>query len=213
MFSEEMINVRNEKRAEGIIEKLKQRNMTGYYAKDKDEALKLALSLIPKGSKVTMGGSMSVRAIGLEDAMKNGDYDYCDRNAAPSDKKHEAELFAYDADVFLGSCNAISEDGILINIDGNSNRVSAYAYGPKKLVLIVGMNKVAGDFDSALKRARNEAAPTNAQRFNLNTPCSKTGKCMDCLSPDTICCQFLITRASRHKDRIHIILVNDNLGY
>ena len=113
----------------------------------------------------------------------------------------------------MGSSNAITEDGVLVNIDGNSNRVSAYAYGPKKVVLIVGMNKVAKDVDSALKRARNVAAPVNAQRFGLDTPCSKTGSCLNCKSPDTICCQFLITRFSRHKDRIHVILVNDTLGY
>ena len=97
-------------------------------------------------------------------------------------------------------------------IDGNSNRGSAYAYGPKKLLLIVGMNKVASDIDHAMKRARSEAATLNAQRFDISTPCKKTGKCFDCKSPDTICCNFLITRFERHKDRIHIILVNDHLG-
>jgi hypothetical protein len=100
-----------------------------------------------------------------------------------------------------------------VNIDGNSNRVSALAFGPKKVILIVGMNKITPDVDSAMKRARNEAAPVNAQRFGLNTPCSKTGACMDCKSPDTICCQFMITRYSRHPGRIHVILVNDSLGF
>lgn len=202
---------RNDLLAEQIIKGLESRNMTGYYAKSKEEALKMALDLIPEGSRVTKGGSMSVVEIGLEDAVKNGNYEYCDR-AAMKDKR-EAELFAYSADVYLGSVNAITEDGVLVNIDGNSNRVSAYAYGPKKLVLIVGLNKVASDADAAMKRARNEAATINAQRFGLSTPCSKTGRCMDCKSPDTICCQFLITRYSRHKDRIHVILVNENLGF
>ena len=200
---------RNDLLAEQIIKGLESRNMTGYYAKSKEEALKMALDLIPEGSRVTKGGSMSVVEIGLEDAVKNGNYEYCDR-AAMKDKR-EAELFAYSADVYLGSVNAITEDGVLVNIDGNSNRVSAYAYGPEKLVLIVGLNKVASDADAAMKRARNEAATINAQRFGLSTPCSKTGRCMDCKSPDTICCQFLITRYSRHKDRIHVILVNENL--
>jgi hypothetical protein len=138
-------------------------------------------------------------------------YRYCNRETA--EDKRAAELQAYASDVFLASANAITEDGVLVNIDGNSNRVSAIAYGPKKVVLIVGMNKVAADIDSAMKRARNEAAPINAQRFGLNTPCAKTGSCMNCKSPDTICCQFLITRYSRHKDRIHVILVNDDLGF
>ena len=202
---------RNDLLAEQIIKGLESRNMTGYYAKSKEEALKMALDLIPEGSRVAKGGSMSVVEIGLEDAVKNGNYEYCDR-AAMKDKR-EAELFAYSADVYLGSVNAITEDGVLVNIDGNSNRVSAYAYGPKKLVLIVGLNKVASDADAAMKRARNEAATINAQRFELSTPCSKTGRCMDCKSPDNICCQFLITRFSKHKDRIHVILVNENLGF
>lgn len=202
---------RNDLLAEQIIKGLESRNMTGYYAKSKEEALKMALDLIPEGSRVAKGGSMSVVEIGLEYAVKNGNYEYCDR-AAMKDKR-EAELFAYSADVYLGSVNAITEDGVLVNIDGNSNRVSAYAYGPEKLVLIVGLNKVASDADAAMKRARNEAATINAQRFGLSTPCSKTGRCMDCKSPDTICCQFLITRYSRHKDRIHVILVNENLGF
>lgn len=202
---------RNDLRAATVIKGLESRNMKGYYAHSKEEALELALSLIPEGSKVTMGGSMSVAEIGLRDAMINGNFDFCNRDEA-TDKK-AAELFAYDADVFLGSANAITNDGVLVNIDGNSNRVSAYAYGPRKLVLIVGMNKLASDVDHAMKRARNEAATMNAQRFGLNTPCSKTGTCMNCKSPDTICCQFLITRYERHADRVHVILVNEELGF
>lgn len=202
---------RNDLLAQKIIKGLESRNMKGYYAKSKEEALKLALELIPKGSKVARGGSMSVNEIGLADALINGDYDYCNRDLATD--KRAAELFAYDSDFFIGSSNAITEDGVLVNIDGNSNRVSAYAYGPRNVLLIVGMNKVAPDVDAAMKRARNEAATINAQRFGLDTPCSKTGSCMNCKSPDTICCQFLITRFSRHKDRIHVILVNDTLGF
>ncbi len=108
---------------------------------------------------------------------------------------------------------AMKDEGVLVKIDGNSNRVSMIAPGPKKVIFIVGMNKVCAGIDSAMKRARNVAAPINAQRFGLSTPCSKLGTCMNCKSPDTICCQFLITRFSRHKDRIHVILVNDNLGF
>lgn len=207
------VSTRNDLLAATVIKGLESRNMSGYYAKTKEEALKIALSLIPEGSKVTNGGSFSIQEIGLYDAMLNGNYDYVDREHIAPEHKREAELFAYDADVFLGSVNAISNDGVLINIDGNSNRVSAYAFGPKKLVLIVGMNKVAGDVDSALKRARNTAATMNVQRFGLETPCKKTGTCINCKSPDTICCQFLFTRFSRHKDRIHVILVNDELGF
>lgn len=202
---------RNEVLAQKVIKGLESRNMTGYYAADREEALKLALSLIPEGCKITHGGTETVVEIGLEEELKSGRYDYLDR-AASSDKR-AAELFAYDCDVYVGSVNALTEDGVLINIDGNANRVSAYAYGPKKLVLIAGINKVAKDVDSAMKRARNEAAPINVQRLGLNTPCLKTGSCMDCKTPSTICCQFLITRYSKHAGRIHVILVNDSLGF
>ena len=154
---------------------------------------------------------MSALEIGLPQAVKAGNYNFIDRDAI--EDKRAAMLAAYDADVFLSGTNAITEDGVMVNIDGNANRVSAIAQGPKKLIIIAGMNKVCSDVDGAMKRARNVAAPINAQRFGLNTPCSKTGSCMNCKSPDTICCQFLITRYSRHKDRIHVILVNDSLGF
>ena len=205
------ISKRNELLSATVIAGLKSRNMEGYYANTKEEALKIALDLIPKGSSISMGGAMSVHEIGLSQALKEGDYDFIDRDAY--EDKRKAMLLAYDADFFLSSCNAITQDGILVNIDGNSNRVSAIAQGPKHVLFIVGMNKVCNDLDSAMKRARNVAAPINAQRFGLNTPCSKKGTCFDCKSPDTICCQFLITRYSRHAGRISVILVNDNLGY
>ena len=207
----ENITKRNEKLAKKVIKGLESRNMAGYYAKDKDEALRTALGLIKEGSTITMGGAMSAHEIGLVEALKKGDYNFVDRDQM-EDKK-AAALAAYSADVFLTSTNAMTEDGILVNIDGNANRVSAIAHGPEKVIVIAGMNKVCDDLDGAMKRARNVAAPTNAQRFGIDTPCSKTGSCMDCKSPDTICCQFLITRYSRHKDRIHVILVNDILGF
>ena len=206
-----IVTKRNELLAQTVIKGLKSRNMTGYYAATREEALKTALSLIPEGSSVTMGGAMSAHEIGLVDALKNGRYHFIDRDAY--EDRRAAMLAAYDADVFLTSANAMTSDGVMVNIDGNANRVSAIAQGPKKVLVIVGMNKICGDLDGAMKRARNVAAPINAQRFGLNTPCAKTGACMDCKSPDTICCQFLITRYSRHADRIHVILVNDSLGF
>jgi L-lactate utilization protein LutB len=207
----ENIVKRNGLLAKTVINGLESRNMSGYYAETAEDALKQALELIPKGSSVTMGGCMSAHEIGLVDTLKKGEYDFIDRDA--EEDKRAAMLKAYDADVYIASANAMTEDGVLVNIDGNSNRVSAIAQGPKKVVFIVGMNKVCSDLDGAMKRARNVAAPINAQRFGLNTPCSKTGACMDCKSPDTICCQFLITRFSRHAGRIHVILVGESLGF
>ena len=205
------ISKRNDLLSQKVIKGLASRNMTGYYAKTKEEALQKALELIPEKSTVTMGGGMSVHEIGLVKVLKEGDYNFIDRDEM--EDKRAAMLFAYDADVFLMSANAMTEDGILVNIDGNANRVSALAQGPRKVIVIAGMNKICDDVDGAMKRARNVAAPINAQRFGLNTPCAKTGSCMNCKSPDTICCQFLITRYSKHPGRIHVILVDDFLGF
>lgn len=206
----ENMRKRNEILAQTVIKGLESRNMSGYYAADKEEAVKKALEVIGKGSTVAMGGCQSTHEIGLIQALEEGDYNYIDRsNMTP----RESLMAAYDADVFLSSANAMTNDGIMVNIDGNSNRVSCIAQGPKKVVFIVGMNKICSDLDEAIKRARNVAAPANAQRFDVKTPCKVTGKCADCKSPDTICCQFLITRYSRHEGRIHVILVNDTLGY
>ena len=207
----EYVFQRNELLARTVIKGLESRNMHGYYAASREEALRTVLSLIPEKSSVTMGGAMSAHEIGLVDALKAGPYDFIDRDAIAD--KRAAMLAAYDADFFLSSVNAMTQDGILVNIDGNANRVSAIAQGPKKVLFIVSLNKVCPDLDSAMKRARNVAAPMNAQRFPIKTPCKATGTCMDCKSPDTICCQFLITRFSRHADRIHVILVNDALGF
>lgn len=207
---DENLRKRNETLAKTVIKGLKSRNMSGYYAADKEEALKLALELIPEGSTISMGGCASAQEVGLIKALKEGNYNYIDRAKL---SPRESLMAAYDSDIFLSSANAITSDGIMVNIDGNSNRVSCIAQGPRKVVFIVGMNKVCPDLDDAMKRARNVAAPANAQRFDVKTPCKETGKCFDCKSPDTICCQFLITRYSRHTDRIHVILVNDTIGY
>ena len=208
---DENMFMRNEKLAQKVIKGLESRNSCGYYAASREEALKKALELIPEGSAVTMGGAMSAHEIGLVEALKAGNYHFIDRYAA--EDMEEAMRQAYHINVYLSSVNAITEDGIMVNIDGNSNRVSAIAYGPKKVVFIVGMNKVCSDLDGAMKRARNVAAPANAQRFPIQTPCKETGACMDCKSPDTICCNFMITRFSRHAGRFNVILVNDSLGF
>ena len=205
---------RNKLLSEKIIKGLESRNMEGYYTESKEEALKKALELIPEGGSISWGGSMSVEEIGLTDAVCNGNYIVYNRNAAkdPAEKR-KMELAAHDCDFFLASSNAISEDGVLVNIDGSANRVSCIAAGPRNVLMIIGMNKVVKDVETALSRARNEAAPINAQRFGLDTPCSKTGSCFDCKSPDTICCQILITRYSKVPKRIKVILVNDDLGF
>ena len=205
---------RNQLLAEKIIKGLESRNMEGYYVENKKEALKKAASLIPKGSSVGWGGSASIDEIGLKVVLKTGEYVLFDRdNCTSLLEKKDMERKIMSCDYFLCSSNAITEDGILVNIDGNSNRVASIAYGPEHVIMVVGMNKVAKDVDAAIYRARNEAAPINAQRFDLETPCKKTGSCMNCMSRDTICCQFLVTRFSRHTGRIKVILVGEDLGF
>lgn len=199
---------------EKVIKGLKERNMEGFYAEDKKEALEIAKKLLTGVKSVGMGGSMSVDEIGLLDELRKGNYGFMDRNTCKSrEELEDLTLKMMTADCFVGSANAITSDGILVNIDGNSNRVAAYAYGPKKIILIVGVQKIASDIDSAIKRARNVAATMNCERLDRKTPCRKEGLCMNCKSTDTICCNFLITRYERHDDRIKVILVNEELGY
>ena len=172
------------------------------------------MELIPEGSSISWGGTASAKEIGLLDAVHEGNYEVYDREEAQTPElKNEIAHKALDCDFFIGSTNALAENGVMINIDGNANRVAAFAFGPKNVLLIVGMNKVVKSEEDAMSRARNEAAPINAQRFGLDTPCSKNGMCYDCKSPDCICCQILITRYSRVAKRIKVILVDENLGF
>ena len=206
--------MRDSLRGEQVVKALNSRNMEAFLVGTKEEALKKALELIPEGSSVGWGGSASIEEIGLKEAIKNGKYKVVDREGGSS--QEEAEKLMRDiffCDYFLASSNAVSEDGVLVNVDGNSNRVAAICYGPKHVIMIIGMNKVVKSVEDAMSRARNTAAPLNAERFDIDTPCKKTGCCYDCKKPDTVCCQILITRYSRHVGRIKVILVNEELGF
>lgn len=206
--------MRNEVLGNRVVKALESRNMEAYYVKTKEAALAKALELIPEGSSISWGGTMSAQEIGLTDALHKGNYDVYDREQIET--REEKEKIAHQAlncDFFIGSTNALSEDGVLVNVDGNANRVAAFAYGPKNVLLIVGMNKVVKTEADAMSRARNEAAPINAQRFGVNTPCVKNGSCFNCKSPQCICCQILITRFSKVPKRTKIILVDENLGF
>ena len=206
--------MRNEVLANRVVKNLESRNMEAYFVKTKEEALKKALELIPEGSSISWGGTVSAKEIGLLDAVHEGNYEVYDREEAQTPElKNEIAHKALDCDFVIGSTNALAENGVMVNIDGNANRVAAFAFGPKNVLLIVGMNKVVKSEEDAMSRARNEAAPINAQRFGLDTPCSKNGMCYDCKSPDCICCQILITRYSRAAKRIKVILVDENLGF
>ena len=204
----------NQNLANTIIKNLAKKNLEGYYCATSAEAVEKALSLMPEGSSVTWGGSMTLTECGLMDALKTANYEIIDRDTA---KTPEEARIMYGkqvmADYYLMSSNAITMDGELVNIDGRANRVSCLCWGPQNVIVIAGMNKVTPDVESALKRVRNFAAPPNTVRLNKNTPCSQTGKCADCYSPDCICSQVLITRRSSTPNRIKVILVGEELGY
>ena len=172
-----------------------------------------ALELIPKTDSVSWGGVMTVDELGLKQRLAQEGYTLIDRDTAKDPAEKQALMHqALSCGTFLMSSNAISKDGQLVNIDGMGNRVAAMCYGPRQVVVIAGMNKVLGTLDDAIARARNIAAPANAQRFGLKTPCGLTGQCGDCTSPDCICSYVVVTRYSMVHERIKVILVGEDLG-
>lgn len=203
-------------RAKTIIKGLEKRNMEGVFCETKEDALSKALSYIEDGSSVTWGGSMSIEEIGLMDAVKNGNYKVIDRSVAKN-YEEQREIFskAVLADYYLMSSNAITLDGELINIDGTGNRVACLTYGPKNVIMIVGMNKIVNDVEDGIKRVRNFASPPNTLRLGLKTPCSMTGRCGDCYGDTCICSQIVVTRrqSAAMRGRIKVILVGESLGY
>lgn len=199
-----------EKQGKLLVKNLQSRHFEAYYCHTRQEALEKALSLIPEGSSVGWGGAISAQQIGLIDALKVGNYRAIDRDAA---EDRDAAMHEHlNADVFLTGANALSLDGQMVNIDGTGNRVAAIAYGPKSVIVIAGMNKVAPTLEDAISRARNVAAPLNQQRFLRDAPCSQTASCSDCKSIGCICNQILITRHCRD-NRIKFVLVGEDLGF
>ena len=198
-----------------MIKHLKRRNMEAFYCKTAEEAVKKVSELIEDGSTVTWGGSMTVRDLGIPDMLrKRGTLEVLDRDLVQSPEEVKPMyLRAFTADVYLTSANAISEDGVIVNIDGNGNRVAAITWGPKKVIFVIGMNKVAQTVEAALARARGTASPINSQRFDINTPCKADGVCHNCNSPESICSYVHFLRNSRNKGRHVVVLVGENLGY
>lgn len=200
--------------AQNIIRNLAKRQMEGYYCPDRASAVEKALSLIPQGSSVAWGGSMTLAETGLMDAVKNGSYQVIDRDQAKTpDMRKEIYGRICGADFFLTSTNAITLDGQLVNIDGHGSRVAFLCFGPDNVLVLAGMNKVVRDVETGIQRVKTMAAPPNAVRLNKTTPCTATGVCADCLAPDCICSQIVITRRSAVPQRIKVILVGEELGY
>lgn len=196
--------------AEGIITKMKARGMEGYYCDNIDDAKKKVLELIGDGNKsVGYGGSMTIDECGLKDDIAKAGHTLIVREKIPVE---EANARNINADTFLMSSNAITLNGELVNIDKRGNRVCYLIYGPKQVIILAGMNKISADVDDAIRRVRAEATPPNALRLNLNTPCSKNGRCVDCVN-DSLCANIVTTRTSVPAGRIKVVLVGEELGY
>lgn len=208
------IEIRNEKAAGKVIKNLARRNIEAFYCPTAREAVDKLLEMIPQGSSVTWGGSMSIRDIGIPAALADaGKYEVYDRDKAP-DRAAATEIYlkAFSCDYYLSSANAITEDGVIVNIDGTGNRVAAITFGPRNVIFVIGMNKLTQNVDAALARARSLAAPVNTARFDIQTPCKLDGVCHNCLSDDCICNYIHYLRHSP-KGKHKVILVGESIGY
>lgn len=209
-----IIRERNQLLGKTLVKNLERRHFEAYYCENSTEAIERVKQLMPEGSSVTWGGSDTIRKMGLVDALHQAKYDVLDRDQAET-REAQQEIYrqAFSCDYYLSSANAISEDGVIVNIDGNGNRVAAITWGPKHVIFVIGMNKVTQDVESALARARSTASPINAQRFDINTPCKVDGVCHNCKSEDCICSCIHFLRHSRPARRHIVVLVGENLGY
>lgn len=196
-----------------VADALKKRGFEAYYVSDKAAAVQKILELIPKEHSISWGGCMTMDQLELKDKLASKGYTLIDRDTAKTPEEREVIMHqALNCGSFIMSSNAITEDGQLFNIDGKGNRVAALCYGPQNIIVIAGMNKVVQNMEAAYSRVRGYAAPANAQRFDLDTPCKKIGECADCLSGSTICAQFVTTRICKPQGRIKVILIGEELG-
>lgn len=212
------------KRLEKTAENLRKNNFEAYVVKTKADAVRVVEGLLAEGETISCGGSVSLEESGVMALMKSGRYNFLDRSLAKSREETE-EIYrkAYSCDTYLCSSNAVTENGELYNVDGNSNRVSAICYGPKSVVMVCGMNKVVRNLDEAVVRVKTTAAPPNCVRLGCESYCNKTGHCVSldnggdlasgCKSESRICCNYVVSAWQRHKGRIKVILVAESLGY
>ena len=206
--------IRNERLAEVVIQQMKHRHINAYYCANSADAIKQVQELIPEGSSITWGGSLTIREMGLTAALKAGNYQVFDRDEIKTQaEKVEIYRKAFSCDYYLTSANAITEDGLIVNIDGSGNRVAAITWGPEHVIFVVGMNKVCHDLEAAMSRARHLAAPVNATRIGCKTPCQVDGICHSCHSTECICNYLHVMRNSYPAGRHTVILVGEEWGY
>ncbi|ABP66665.1 protein of unknown function DUF1121 [Caldicellulosiruptor saccharolyticus DSM 8903] len=200
---------------ETLKKNLELRNFECFIVDKKEDIVPLLEKIIEKGSVVSCGGSMTLFECGVIDFLRNGKFNFLDRykEGLSGDELGEIYRKSFWADYYIMSSNAITLDGKLINIDGNGNRLAALMFGPKSVIVIVGINKLVLNEQEGINRVRNIASPMNAKRLSKNTPCTSSGKCHDCLSQDCICSHIVVTRRHPVKGRIKIIIVKEELGF
>lgn len=204
-----------ESRVNSTINSLKKNGMNGYLVNSHEELIEKINELTNDGDTVSCGGSMSLFETGVIDYLRSGKYNFLDRYEDGLSKDDLKKLYrnTFSADIYFTSTNAITEKGELYNVDGNGNRVAAMLYGPDKVIIIAGINKIVENIEEAIKRNERVSAPANCKRLNRATPCVKVGHCMDCSSEERICNEYTIIRRQGNKDRIHVIFLNEELGY
>lgn len=208
------IKAANKLKIETVIKNMEKRGIQGHYCETKEEACEMILSIIQDKSVVSWGGSASINATGVKERLAERDVKMIDPYGTQDPAESiERRRLGLTSDYFLMSSNAVTMDGELLNIDGTSNRVAALCFGPKKVIIVAGANKLTIDLEDALARAKSYAAVPNNVRLKRNTPCTVTGVCSNCLSKDCICCNIVTTRFCSIPGRIEVILVNENLGF
>lgn len=199
---------------ERVAKALTANRMEAQVVETPEKLLEILKDMLPGGASIATGGSMTLAETGVNDLLRSGDYDFFFRGRTGEDGQPvDVYRAAFSCDWYLSSANAVTEDGFLYNVDGNANRVAALCFGPKKVVIVAGYNKVVRDLPAAAERVRAIAAPANCIRLERKTPCTKTGRCMDCKSPDHICCDTVIHGFQRDPERIKVFLLPDDLGY
>ncbi|MCJ7596993.1 MAG: lactate utilization protein [Desulfobacterales bacterium] len=202
----------NEKRIRETLAAIKRNNMSGIYVKSREAALKEILLRIPKGASVSHGGSRTLKELGIDEFLNKGGYEYLLANASWDVGTRESRLRDFGCDVFLTSVNAITLRGELIALDGFGNRAACLLFGPRKLLVIAGKNKIVETLEDGIKRIKDYVAPVHARRRGQNLPCAKAGRCVDCRSPVRICNKLAVLQYERDSDRTTVILVGEDLG-
>ncbi|MBO4343052.1 MAG: lactate utilization protein [Clostridia bacterium] len=194
---------------------LRRNNMFCECADNCEDALEIIRELLTEGDTICAGGSMTLEESGVMNMLKEGPYNFLDRNRPGITNEERRDIYtaAFSSDVFITSSNAITEKGELYNVDGNGNRVSAMIYGPKSVIVVAGYNKIVKDLKEAETRVKEIAAPANAIRLSCGTPCTESGKCMECMHENRICADTVIMSRQRVKERIKVILIGEALGY